>query len=199
MRNPKTQGGSEMTHVCLLESFDSPAAAVEATGPSLEWVAGHVVGFAEGRAAAAAEQGRFSAEIVQSLADLSFSYAEARGHLLLSLRPLFTVLMDRFLPGLVREGLAAHLAYLLRQAAVQDLQVPIDLCVHPDHIAGLRDIIGQAGMPLNLRGDRTLSHGQAQLSSVEGETMLDLDELLSATREALAAIFFTDEKEVHHG
>jgi len=158
-----------------------------------------LAGFAEGRAHADAEQGQFSAEIIQSLTDMSFGYAEARGHLLLSLRPLFAVLVDRFLPALAKEGFAAQLADRLLEVAANDLMTPIDLCVHPEHIAGLKNVIGQAGMPIKLRGDPKLGRGQAKLSSPEVQTMLDLDEMLDATRAVLSAIFYIQESGVHHG
>ena len=188
-----------MTQVSLLECFDLPLPVVESDGPSPDWTAGHLAGFTEGRALAVEEQGQFSAEIVQSLADMSFGYTEARGHLLLSLRPLFAVLMDRFLPALVREGFAAQLSDQLREVAANDLMTPIDLCVHPENIAGLKDVIRQAGMPINLRGDPKLGRGQAQFSSPEVQTMLDLDEMLDAARAVLSAIFDVQESGIRHG
>jgi len=188
-----------MMHMTLLESFDSPDNAMESAGPSPDWATGHLVGLAEGRALALSEQGRLSSDIVQSLADMSFGYAEARRHLLLSLRPLFMVLMDKFLPALVSDGLATQIVDLLQRTATEDLLTPIELHVHPDHVAGLQDLIRQAAMPITLRGDPRLGLGQAQMSSTDGETLLDLDELLGATRGALSAIFFTPEQRVHHG
>jgi len=183
----------------LLESFDTTPDPARAAGPSEDWLAGHAAGLVEAKAAFAARQDVLSDDLAQSLADLVFSRAAARTHVLSGLRPLFQALVTQVLPALSRTGFAPHVLELLAEAAARDTSRPIQVALHPDQCAALAPLLQQ--MPadgVTLVSDPALGLHQARIATGAGETALDGDQLLNSATTALSAIFDADISRRYH-
>lgn len=185
----------------LLEAFDAPVPVLP-SGPSPDWLDGHAVGLAdgrtEGRIEAEARSDHLSGELAQQLQEMTFGYAEARGQVLASLRPLFALLVDSLLPAMAAEALGPWIVEALLHAARVDSAAPLVLALHPDRIA----VVGAClppGFPATLRADPTLTPQAARMSLGPQETDLDLDACLAALREALSALLDETSRKVRHG
>jgi flagellar biosynthesis/type III secretory pathway protein FliH len=189
----------------FLEAFDAPDPAVVSDvpeGPSADWLDGFAAGQAEGlalgRAEAEAEASHISQDLARTLQDMAFAYAEARGQVLASLRPLFMLLIDRMLPALAAESLAPWIAEALLDAARTDSASPLVIDLHPDRIDAVRACLPPSP-PARLRAEPMLGPNAARLSHPSRESDLDLDGCLAALREALSALLDDSAGKVRYG
>lgn len=188
----------------VLEPFDRPAPAPEPapTGPSPDWLDGHAAGFEEGlalgRAEAQADGAAVTRELAQSLQDLTFAYAEAREQVLVALRPLFALVVDRLLPALAAEAVGPWIVQALLEAARHDTAQPLVIALPPDRIEPVRACL-PPGLPARLEADPTLGPTAARLSQPGRESELDLDACLAAMGEALTALLDDTARKVRHG
>jgi flagellar biosynthesis/type III secretory pathway protein FliH len=189
-----------------LEDFDD-AAPVAASGPSAEWLDGHAAGLREGRAAGRAateaEGGLLLRELGQTIGDMTFGYAEARGQVLLALGPLFQLVIERLLPAVAGEALAPWLAEAVAEAARADVPAALVVAVHPSRAEALAACLppaaagGRAGALVV--PDASLGPNAARLAGPGAETALDLDACVAALSEALSALFDEPHRKVSHG
>lgn len=189
----------------LLEAFDVAVAASipePTAGPSSDWLEGYAAGHAEGRAQGIAEtEARadlLSGELARHLQDLTFGYAEARGQVLASLRPLFGLLIDSLLPAIAADALGPWIAEALLHAARTDSAAPFAIDVHPEQVAAVSACL-PPGFPASLRSDPSLGQRAARLSLGPQDTDLDLDACLAALREALSALLDDTSRKACHG
>lgn len=188
----------------LLEAFDAPAspAPEPSEGPSADWLdgfaAGQAEGLASGRAEAEAGAAHLSRDLARTLQDMAFAYAEARGQVLASLRPLFELLIDRMLPALAAEALGPWIGEAILEAARTDSASPLVIGLHPDRIEAVRACL-PPGLPATLQGDPTLGPNAARLTQPARESDLDLDACLAALREALSSLLDDTAGKVRHG
>ncbi|MBI1417353.1 MAG: hypothetical protein GC146_09035 [Limimaricola sp.] len=181
-----------MPALLRLEDFDLPRATPADDGPpppSPEYLAGHAAGLADAAAAQAAQQAGLTEAALRLLNDLAFTHAEARGHVMAALRPLFAAIASRLLPEMAHVVLGAHLAEGLGRAAAAASEVPLVLHLHPDTASRLAPLLDEVeGLRLVLRPDPGLDPLQARWATGDGETELDLDALVNEIRTVLAAI-----------
>ncbi len=186
----------------LLEAFDAPPPAPEPSGPSSDWLEGQAVGlaegFARGRAEAEAESAHLSHELSRSLHEMAFAYAEAREQVLVSLRPLFGLVMDRLLPATAAAALGPRIAEMLIEAARADSAAPLVVEVHPDRLPAVQASL-PPGWPAILRADPSLGRDGARITTPARESDLDLDACLATLRGALSALLDSTEGLIRHG
>jgi len=187
----------------LLEAFDA-ARAPEPRGPTADWTMGHAAGLAEGaglaEARAAARHDTLSGELVQSLSDMAFGYAEARGAVLASLGPLIRLVLDRLLPEAASSALIPRLAEAVVAAAREDSARPLVLHVHPSRATALRAALDRAGDgPATVATDASLGADAARMALDGQETSLDLGACLSDLRGALSALLDDTGRKARHG
>lgn len=188
-----------MARPARLEAFEVIEGGA-AAGPSEDWREGHAAGMAEALAASRFDQAALSEALVQRLADMSFGYHEARGHLIASLAPLFTQLIEAFVPRLGRAMLVPFLAESLAEAAGAALDGPITLRVsEAEHDAIAAALAGAAQLPFALRADPALTPGQALLDSGAGESALDIDALIGEAQGILASLLDVSQQRSNHG
>ena len=188
-----------MAKPAFLEAFEVIEGGASSE-PSDDWVAGHAAGLAEALANHQSDQQALSAELIQTLSDMSFGYHEAHGHLQRSLEPLFAALVSGFLPRFAAQMLIPMLTEELMAMATADLNSPIALCVSPGQVDAVGAAIAQlADFPIVLRPDPTLSAGQAILRGTSAETLLDFDELLTQSQGILSALVDAPSQRSEHG
>lgn len=169
-----------------LEAFD----AVDQTEDTqaITYQQGFDAGFAAAQAAAAREQGRLQAELVQAISDLEFTYTEARGALTQSLGPLFEVIAQVILPHCVAAGWTGQIAAILQAATAGNLAAPLKVAVHPQQRQTIAAALETAYPHLHITTDDSLGLHAAWIGVGEQETLLDLDRTLSQIVAVLGAI-----------
>ncbi len=197
-----------------LEDFDTPAPQIVdapapmAADPGLvedvrleAYEKGYSAGWEDAVAAQSDDQTKIREDLAQNLRDLSFTYQEARAHLLRSLDPLLRGMADRVLPEIAHATLGATVVAQLIAEAETLASVPIEITICPENREAIEAALGeQPAMPVTLVDEPTLASGQVHFRFGEEERAMDLDAIVSAIR-ALVDDFLnsSDERQASHG
>ncbi|MCK0095763.1 hypothetical protein MWU60_09285 [Yoonia sp. F2084L] len=179
-----------MLHALSLEAFDADLTEDMPNNPAVQQA--YDDGYAAGLTAATQDQSAISAELVQHIADLEFSYSEARGDILRTLSPLLDRVVERLLPHCVAAGFATELSAILYQAATTDLPDAVSITVHPDQRAAVAAELSDYNTDISIIGDAALGPNAAWITQGTRESYLDLDALLSQITEILSTIDLTE-------
>ncbi|ROU03234.1 hypothetical protein [Histidinibacterium lentulum] len=187
-----------------LEDFDRRPSGQSAEDLPVESLPGYEEGFRAGRETGLAEadttRARLTAVLADRFADLTFTGAEARAHVLAALRPLFAAVTGKLLPRAAQASLAPYVAEALIEAAEADTRVPVALLVAPEVAEIVRAVAArQAGNPVLIEANPGLGPGEVLIRSSERETMLDIDRLVEDLQGALAALFVEEPRRDRHG
>ena len=179
-----------------LEVFDTgekPASAtVVMQGSDLDearlaaYEQGFTAGWDDATAAASDDQSRMRIELGRNLQALSFTFHEARTHVLRALAPLLEEMTGRLLPELARASLAPLVLETLMPLAESLADTPVTIVLNPAARPAVEALLQEAtGLPVTLRDEPTLGEGQVYLRLGDSETRIDLDR---ATAEITAAV-----------
>lgn len=187
------------------ESRAAPEADADAAGTEQRDLAAYEKGYAAGWedavAAQAEDQTRIREDLARNLRDLSFSYHEARGHLLRGLEPLLTVMAERVLPELAQATLGAAIVAEVMGQAGHAAEGPVDIQVSPVNRAAIEAALGaEPPLPVRLVEEPALADGQVRFVFGEEERAFDMAALLDAIG-SLVADFLNSDDERHrrHG
>lgn len=170
------------------EPFEPETGPAVEPGPSADWREGHAQGLADAAASDMRARAAREEAALASLADLQFTWTEARASVLGALAPFFRTLADRLLPELCDDVVAANLAAVLSRAAVGDVPSLPDIMVNPDDAERLGRLLAGSPLPnVRLRQDPTLAPGQVRIGRAGDDTMLDMPEFLAELREIVSA------------
>jgi flagellar assembly protein FliH len=162
---------------------------------------GYRAGWDDATTAEDQEAGRISSELSHTLKDLSFTFHEARTHVLLAIGPLVRDIVAKILPPIA----AQSLPQMVLDRVQGDLQLaaesPMQLTAGPATLEALQKVMpADPGFPLTLVAEPTLAPGQVYLRSSRGEVEINLD---AATADLATIVddFFslTDERQVANG
>jgi len=161
---------------------------------------GFTAGWDDATTAQADSQTRLGAEIVKNLQELSFTYQEARTHVLRAIEPLLAQMAERVLPDMARAALAPMIVETLRPMADALADIPVVLVINPAARPAVEALIEQAGaLPLIIEDEPTLGEGQAQLRFGQTETRIDLDRAVTDIAAAVRGFFDLNLTETPHG
>ncbi len=167
----------------------APAAGEEGAGEEARlesFEAGYKAGWEDAVAAGEEDQGRLRADLARNLQALSFTYHEARGHVLQSLAPLLRETAGRVLPALARGAIGAVVAETLRPLAERCAGAPVTVLASPASRAAVEAALAlEPGLPFAIEEEPTLGAGQVYLRFRDGETLVDLDGATAAIAAAL--------------
>lgn len=186
-----------MAQALSLESFEE--ALVEDVTESDDFQQGYQEGLQAGIAQSAADAAALSAELVQNIGNIDFTYTEARSQLLGSLAPLLTTIVEKVLPHCVAEGFAGQLADLLLQAAGEDANAAMTLHIHPSQRTAVETASQDMAGQVTIQDDPQLDMHAAWIKQERSETLLDVDNLLVTISAALGAIHHTEDRNEDHG
>lgn len=192
-----------------LEVFESPETAgadsVVLSAEALEearlaaFEKGYRAGWDDCAAAADEDQTRLRSDVARSLQTLSFTYEEARAHLLSALAPLLHDMTDRILPEIARETIGLAVAEALVPLAAAAPPPPVTLVVAPAARAIVEAALeGATAPPLRIEEEPSLLPAQACLRFDEQCQQIDIDGALDAIRAALAAFLAPEQTERRH-
>lgn len=184
-----------------LEVFDMARAAdgsmqplVEATAVEEAKVAsfeqGYSAGWDDAVAAQQDDQGRIRADLARTLQSLSFTFQDARGHVLQSIRPLILEMVNRLLPEVARESLAPTVLEAVMPMADELADAPLTLVLNPAVRGQIEDLLTQAtGLPMVIEEEPTMPDGQVYIRFGASETKVDLGQVTTEIAIAVRAFF----------
>jgi flagellar biosynthesis/type III secretory pathway protein FliH len=188
-----------------LETFETPEQRCEAISLSaseleearlIAFEQGYSAGWEDSVAAQDRETVKLRTDLGNSLQALSFSYHEARTHVLHALEPLLRDMVLKVLPAIARESLAGIVLEQLVPLAKNLSETPISIVVHPNSRESVEDLLAaRSTFPMHYVEEPTLSEGQAFLRLGDAETRIDLDGVIAAIAAAVATFFQIDGEE----
>jgi flagellar biosynthesis/type III secretory pathway protein FliH len=161
---------------------------------------GYTAGWDDATAAQAGDQMRITADLARNLQSLSFSYQEARNHVLQAIRPLIVEMTSRLLPEMAREALAPTVLETLMPMADEMADAPLTLVLNPAVRAQVEALLEQAtGLPMTIEEEPSLSEGQVYIRFGAVETKVDLGQATTDIANAVRAFFSLTQQEPSHG
>lgn len=152
---------------------------------------GYQAGWDDAAAAQTEDQSQIRADLARNLNHLTFTYQEARAHLLTALKPLLEEMVSHLLPQTARETLAPLVLEQVMPMAEEVTDQPVHLVLNPAVRPAVETLITQAtGLPLTIEEEPTLPDGQVYIRLGQAESQVDLSRV---TAEIAAAVrgFFT--------
>lgn len=186
-----------MSFALTLESFEDEISSDTTVSP--DYSQGYQDGLEAGLATAQTEVGALDEALIQSISDVKFTYAEARGQILQSLGPLFATLVDKILPQCVASGFATRVAAMLTDIAQQDADVAITLHLHPESLPLVESRVAEIGADILSKPDASLTAHAAWVLHGRSETHLDIDGLLKEIAATLDVLNFEKNRNENHG
>jgi len=157
---------------------------------------GYKAGWDDAVEAESSTKARISADFEKTLQDLSFSFQEARSHVLRGVGPLLSMMAEKALPEMARTWFSATITEILRDTAEQAADRPVELVVNPENRKALEEVMTQdPALPMTLVEEPSLGPGQAFLRAASGETAIDIDAVLADIRTAVAGFLAADAHE----
>ena len=130
------------------------------------------------------------ADLARSLQALSFTYHEARAHVLGAMTPLIQAIVAQLLPELARETLAPIVLEALMPLAEDSAEAPVTLMLNPADRAAVAALLEQAtGFPAVIHDEPALAEGQVMLRLGEQELRVDLAGAVAQISTALRGFF----------
>ena len=161
---------------------------------------GYLAGWEDAVAAQSADQSKLQADIARNLQSLSFTYHEARTHILRAIEPLLSDVVSRFLPQIARETLAPLVVEALAPLAETAASAPITLLLNPSARPAVKAFLENGpGLPLTLIDEPTLGEGLVYLRLGDQEIRVDLDGAIETIGAALRGFYDLTSKDLKHG
>ena len=161
---------------------------------------GYSAGWEDAVAAQSGDQNRIRADLARNLQSLSFTFHEARDHVLHAIEPLLTEIVNKLLPVLAHDVLPAKILEILMPMARSLAGVPIQLVISPASRAAIDQVLEQtSGLPITVVEEPSLSEGQVYLRLGETENQINLDRATQEISAAVKGFFVLPERERKHG
>ena len=199
----------------LLDSFDAvtrPAtaapAAPETSVPDATreaerlsaYESGYRSGWDDCLAAEQENSRRVGAELARNLADLGFTYHEARAQLLAETEALIAAFFRTVWPRLAASALAGRLIDDVAELAGKALDVPLEIMVSPADAPTVRALLTEnATFPLDIFEEEALAEGQAHLRFGRIERVYDMTGLADRLCEVIAGRSVGPGENLRHG
>jgi flagellar assembly protein FliH len=143
---------------------------------------------------------KVGAELARNLADLGFTYHEARAQLLAETEALLEACFRTLLSQAAGPAVARRLADDVAELAANALDLPVEIVVSPADESTVRSLLPAATtFPLSLVEEPALAEGQAFLRFGQTERVYDMSQLAQRLREAIAARTVAPMELTNHG
>lgn len=184
-----------------LEIFDTVPAADGTLQPLVEAAAveeakvasfeqGYSAGWDDAVAAQQGDQDKIRADLARNLQSLSFTFQDARSHVLQSIRPLILEMVNRLLPEVAREALAPTVLDAVMPMAEGLADAPVTLVLNPANRSQVEDLVAQAtGLPMVIDEEPSMPDGQVYIRFGTAETKVDLAQVTADIGLAVRSFF----------
>lgn len=195
-----------MTHLLSLENFDVQQGSLSLGGGQLEseidisdelgaFEKGYKAGWDDSASALVREHQRLSADFAANLSDLSFTYYEARAHVLKGVEAVMREILVKLLPETARQALPQLVWEQVSGILEASASTPLKILVAPNSRADMDALFpDDPGFPLVIIEEPTLTDGQVFLRSGDIEQVIDISLALSEIETGLTD-FFSAQKE----
>ena len=161
---------------------------------------GFTAGWDDATAAASNDQSQMRTELGRNLQALSFTFHEARSHVLRALGPLLEQMTGQLMPEIARASLAPLVLETLMPLAETMAEAPVTVVLNPAARPAVEALLQEAaGFPFTLRDEPTLGEGQVYLRLGDSETRIDLDRATAEITAAVLGFFELTQQERKHG
>ena len=160
---------------------------------------GYKAGWEDAATAQSEDQGQIRADLARNLQQMSFTFQEARTHILKAIEPLLEEMVNRLLPEMSRETLAPLVLEQVMPMAEDMTDQPVTLVLNPSVRVAVEALLLQAtGLPLTIEEEPTLPDGQVYIRLGASEVKVDLTRV---TKDIAAAVrgFFSLSEETPNG
>lgn len=145
-------------------------------------------------------QGRIGAEFARNLQDLGFTFHEARTHVMQTLEPLLTGMVDKVLPSLVSETIGQTILEELMPLAAEAADQPIEVVVTPASREVLEAMLSDsASVPFRIVEESTLAEGQVYIRTGVYERRIDMSHAVDRIGSAIQSLYQLNEKAFQNG
>jgi flagellar assembly protein FliH len=156
---------------------------------------GYKAGWDDAAAASSEDQTRIRADLARNLQQLSFTYQEARAHILKAVEPLLEEMVARLLPETARETLAPLVLEQVMPMAEELTDQPVSLVLNPTMRLPVESLIAQAtGLPMLIEEEPTLPEGQVYIRLGGAEAKVDLTRVTADIAAAVRGFFSLSEE-----
>jgi flagellar assembly protein FliH len=171
-----------------LQPLVEAAAVEEAKVASFEQ--GYSAGWDDAVAAQQGDQEKIRADLARNLQSLSFTFQDARSHVLQSIRPLILEMVNRLLPEVAREALAPTVLDAVMPLAEGLADAPVTLVLNPTNRSQVEDLVAQAtGLPMVIDEEPSMPDGQVYIRFGTAETKVDLAQVTADIGIAVRSFF----------
>lgn len=195
-----------MVRAYVPESFDSKQessdvnAVVDARNMESERLSaferGYKAGWDDSVSALSVERKAISADFAANLADLAFTYHEARGHVLRQLESLVTDTFARVLPDCAQAALPRLVWDHVCRIAMEAAGAPVTVLVSPGAQQTFESMLPpDPGFPVVVVEEPTLTEGQVFIRSQKGELAIDQATAFAEIQTAVREFFQTHEQD----
>ncbi len=185
----ETAQPSGQTPVVVLESIAFEEAKLSA------YDQGYRAGWDDAVQAQMTDQSQISAELARNLKSLSFTFADARQHVLSAMEPLLRDIAARVLPAMAQNVLAPSILHILLPLAERASDSPVEILINPAARQAVETQLAKSACPaVTLVDEASLGEGQAFIRIGQSETRIDLDTAIAEISAALADFFQTPER-----
>jgi len=161
---------------------------------------GYQAGWDDAARAQSEDQTRIGADFARNLQELSFTFHEARAHVIQAMEPLLNELVETLLPGLVSETLGHKIMEELRPLIEEGADSPVELVISPASRPALENqMAGFESIAIRLTEEPSLAEGQAYLRIGKTERQIDLSGALETITKAIRALYELNERTLKHG
>lgn len=161
---------------------------------------GYQAGWDDASRTAGEEQTRISAEFSHNLQDLGFTFHEARSHVIRSLKPLMTGLVEKLLPEIIAKTIGQRVLQEIMPLAESATDTPIQVVISPESRPALEKLlVGATTHPLEVAEEPSLGPGQVYLRSGSFEKHIDMEAAISKITEAVSALNQQNEEAFANG
>ncbi len=190
-----------------LEVFETPQAASSTTVVTdvgaleetklASYEQGYSAGWEDATAAQAGDQTQIRADLARNLQTLSFTYHDARAHVLRAIEPVFEKVLLQILPEMAREAIAPMVLETLMPLTETMADAPVSLVLNPASRMAVEGLLEQAtGLPITITEEPSLGAGQVYLRLGATETQIDLDRVTSEILCGSCADFLAIQKRI---
>ena len=161
---------------------------------------GYSAGWDDAVKAEADAQTRIGTEFARHLQEMSFTFHEARAHVIASLEPVLSGLVETFLPAVVHDTIGQCILDTLEPLFAEQANQPVTIRVALGQREALQPYLdGAIETVVTLTEDPTLTEGQAFLQIGNVARKIDLTAAIADFQAALSALSQLNEKVLKHG
>ena len=177
----------------------SPASALTEADRMAAYEQGYQAGWDDAARAEAEDQSRIGTEFARNLQELSFTFHEARAHVIQTMEPLLTEIVGTLLPALIAESLGDTVLQELQPLIEACADTPIDLAVAPESRPALERRLPEPALAtVRITEEPSLAAGQVYLRMGRTERKIDLSGAQDRIDQAIRALLAQNERILKH-